>query len=349
MNIRRSFLLLLCLNFQFLLFAQVKDSSFATIHFFSTGKIGTGSWFPVLIFLNDDCVDTIQKGEMLKFEMQSEGNVKIGIQYTSYSVPFFVNMNIKRGLQYYIAIDSRKEVNKGEYNKLISKKTFKISIKKENLLQPVIGGAEYPYASGSCFLINSEGYFITNYHVVKDARTIYIKIGKSVMKNYKAKIFASDIPNDLALLQLEEKLPDSIPVYVSVKSDAVDVGAKVYALGYPLSHLLGDEIKLTDGIINCKSGYKGNVSEYQVSAAVQPGNSGGPLIDEDGNVIGVITAKIMGGDNIGYAIKSTNLLLFLNQIDGFEFKNQMNTIKNVSLQEKIKKLKQNIFMVETKN
>ena len=174
-------------------------------------------------------------------------------------------------------------------------------------------------------------------------------MGKEGTSRYKARVFAMDIPNDLALLQIEGKMPDSVMVYASIKYDAADVGTRVYALGYPLSNLLGNEIKLTDGIISCKSGYKGNISEYQISAAVQPGNSGGPLIDEDGAIIGVISAKIMGGDNIAYAIKSANLLLFLNQAEGYKYLNPPNTLKELSLQEKIKKLKKNIFMIETRN
>ena len=349
MYFQRVILFFLLLSLQLLLFSQNKNSSSATIHFIPSVKIGTSNWYPALIFLNGNCIDTINKDETLQFEMQSEGDLNIGVKYASYSVPLIVNVSIKLNQQYYFVIDTRKLISKEGYDKIIAKKPFKSKIKNENSSNPLIDQAEHSFSNGSCFLIDAKGYFITNFHVVKDARLIEIKIGTDITKNYKAKIIASDISNDLSLLQLEEKMPDSIPVYISIKPDVADVGTKVYSLGYPLSDLLGEEIKLTDGIINCKSGYKGDISEYQISAAVQPGNSGSPLLDEDGNVIGVINAKIIGGDNIGYAIKSSYLLLFLSQVNNYKYENKENTIKDINLQEKIKRLKQNIFLIEIKN
>ena len=65
------------------------------------------------------------------------------------------------------------------------------------------------------------------------------------------------------------------------------------------------DIKLTNGIISSRTGYEGNVAQYQISAPVQPGNSGGPLFDKDGNIIGVVQAKHSLAENAGYAIKAS--------------------------------------------
>ncbi len=67
---------------------------------------------------------------------------------------------------------------------------------------------------------------------------------------------------------------------------------------------MADEVKLTDGKISSNSGYKGDRSNYQISVPIQPGNSGGPLVDEYGNIIGIVCAKITNADNVGYAVKS---------------------------------------------
>lgn len=66
---------------------------------------------------------------------------------------------------------------------------------------------------------------------------------------------------------------------------------------------MGDEIKLTTGVISSKTGFQGDVSLYQISAPIQPGNSGGPLFDNKGNLIGIVNAKHKGAENVGYAIK----------------------------------------------
>lgn len=68
---------------------------------------------------------------------------------------------------------------------------------------------------------------------------------------------------------------------------------------------MGLDIKLTNGIISSKTGFEGNIAEYQMSAPVQPGNSGGPLFDKNGNIIGVVCAKHREAENAGYAIKAS--------------------------------------------
>lgn len=77
-------------------------------------------------------------------------------------------------------------------------------------------------------------------------------------------------------------------------SKIADVGEDIYVLGYPLTATMGEEVKLTNGIINAKTRFDGDVYQYQISTPVQPGNSGEPLIDYNGNVIGVVCAKHRG-------------------------------------------------------
>ena len=87
-----------------------------------------------------------------------------------------------------------------------------------------------------------------------------------------------------------------------------DVGTSVFAMGYPLSSVMGKEVKITDGIISSKTGYEDDVATYQISAPIQPGNSGGALFDKKGNLVGITNAGITSADNVGYAIKSSYLL-----------------------------------------
>jgi S1-C subfamily serine protease len=109
---------------------------------------------------------------------------------------------------------------------------------------------------------------------------------------------------------------------------------------------MGDEVKLTNGIISSKSGFQGDVTSYQISAPIQPGNSGGPLFDGKGNVIGTVNAKHDGAENVSYAIKTSYLI---NLIDLLPTPPKFQTISTVAgkpLTEQVKILKKFTYIIE---
>lgn len=163
--------------------------------------------------------------------------------------------------------------------------------------------------SGSGVVI-SGNIIATNYHVIKDENQIGVVFNENDgAKEYTAKILCVDKQNDLALLSIKDskyKPIENVPY--TIASNLVDVGTKVFSMGYPLTQYLGDEIKTTDGIISSKTGYQGDMTSYQISAPIQPGNSGGALFDLKGNLIGITSAGVQAADNVGYAIKSSYLL-----------------------------------------
>ena len=109
---------------------------------------------------------------------------------------------------------------------------------------------------------------------------------------------------------------------------------------------MGEEVKLTDGLISAKSGYKGSLSQYQFSAPIQPGNSGSPIFNESGDVIGIANAKLEGADNAGYAIKSQYIYTFMGLIENFIYTPGTNQVKTLSLNDKVSKLKNFIYIVK---
>lgn len=201
---------------------------------------------------------------------------------------------------------------------------------------------------GTCFLISSEGYFITNFHCIENAKEITVKgIDGDFTTKYGATVIASDPSNDLALVKITSKNVQFETPPFAIRSNGVLQAERIYALGFPKADAMGEELKITEGIISAKSGVQGDISKFQISAAVNPGNSGGPLIDEEGNLIGIIYAKSSIAESAGYAIKASYLEVFLNNVEEFSFPVLTNLLKDMSLPQKVEALKKHIFILET--
>lgn len=167
--------------------------------------------------------------------------------------------------------------------------------------------------NGSGFFINERGYIATNHHVIEDAKDIQVEYyQKGIKQVYKAKVIVSDKQNDLAILKIVDVNYKTLPRIPYVFNTSIkDVGTEVFALGYPIANVMGEEVKFTDGKISAKTGLQGDVRVYQISAPIQPGNSGGPLFDTKGNLVGITSSALnkeyFNSENVNYAIKSTYL------------------------------------------
>ena len=167
-------------------------------------------------------------------------------------------------------------------------------------------------SSGSGFLVARQ-HVVTNEHVAGDCRVLRVKQGD---EDVAARLVAFDRNSDLALLMLERAF--GIPA--QIRSSAA-LGEDVMVAGYPLAGLLGSDIIVTSGHVNSLAGLGNDSTRIQISAPVQPGNSGGPLVDRSGAVVGVVVSKLnvtriakFTGDlaqNVNFAIKPEMLKLFL--------------------------------------
>jgi S1-C subfamily serine protease len=204
--------------------------------------------------------------------------------------------------------------------------------------------------SGTGFAISKDGLITTNNHVVEGAEQILVLgINNDFSKKYKAKLVVADTKNDLAIIQITDSSFtsfDAIPF--TIKNQTSDVGTSVNVLGYPLRATMGDEIKLTNGLISSKTGYKGDITSYQISAPVQPGNSGGPLFDVDGNVIGIVNAKHGGAENVSYAVKSNYLINLFDLLPKSPKFPETSALVGKPLPNQIAILKKYIVIVEVK-
>lgn len=203
-------------------------------------------------------------------------------------------------------------------------------------------------SSGTGYAISSDGYIVTNHHVTNGANSIRVRgINGDFSKTYPAKVIIEDRNNDLSIIKIDAPSFSNLgTIPYIIANRASDVGSAIFVLGYPLRATMGDEVKLTNGIISSKSGFQGDVTSYQITAPVHPGNSGGPLFDNKGNVIGIINAKLIGAENASYAIKSSYLI---NLIDLMPTPPKLQTINSVSskpLTEQVKLLKKFTYIIE---
>ncbi len=154
-----------------------------------------------------------------------------------------------------------------------------------------------------------DGFFVTNVHVVEGARTIDLMINGDAVP---ARVAVLDTRLDVAIIKANSKIDlPSIPV-----GDSASIGQPVTVIGYPLGNALGNTPKITDGLLSGTSGLNGDPTRYLVSAPIQPGNSGGPVFGDDGNVIGIAVSKISSEttDSIGFAIKANYLIPLLEEL-----------------------------------
>ncbi len=202
--------------------------------------------------------------------------------------------------------------------------------------------------SGSGFLISSNGYVVTSYHVVKAADSVYIeneKFGK-----LKTSVVYSSPENDISLLMiLDDKFQATRPIACAIRGKEADIGEGVYTLGFPR-----EEIVYGEGSISASTGYQQNENAYQVSVPVNPGNSGGPLIDQQGSLIGIVNGVQTQTRGAAFAIKSETLLETLKNIPTDSLNRPLkittqNQLAGMSRVNQVKRWRDLVFIVKVFN
>lgn len=221
-------------------------------------------------------------------------------------------------------------------------------------LYPKVDGAEAGSASSSdkmwsgSSIVIGDRYLATNNHVVDGARSLVISgPNDNYNKDYSVEVVAVDKNVDLAIIKVTDPSFEGFgfPTY-GISTTTADVGTDVFVLGYPMTTVMGQEIKLTTGVISSKTGYQGDPATYQISAAVQPGNSGGPMFDGEGNLIGIVVSKITQAENVGYVIKLSNLRNLVESCSDRISFDYTNRISQLPLTEKIKKISPFVYYVK---
>lgn len=167
---------------------------------------------------------------------------------------------------------------------------------------------ERGFSTGTGFFVTNDGYMVTNFHVIEGATSVTV-VSPTEKKAFPATVVAVDPANDVAILKIEAET-----IGIPLASSFTGVrGEEVLTLGFPLVAIQGQEQKATFGRINALSGIRSDIRFIQVDVPIQPGNSGGPLLNSRGEVIGVITATLSQivtlresgalPQNVNYAVK----------------------------------------------
>ena len=325
-------------------------------HFYEGINVEKNQWFKIQINSKWNTLKVLRMGEnvYVSFNSNVVASYKFSKLYGNYLGFYLPKKRQEIGVSYirakefsYLTKAEGNEKNNETRRPQIEKR---VNTNSETGISDISDESWNPAGTG--FYVASNGLIVTNYHVIDEAKYIgitqFINGRKTILK---AKVILTDPQNDLALLQVDDNKfisPGVLPY--SLKSDVAEVGESIFTMGYPLTNILGDEIKITDGIISARSGLKGDSKMYQISAPITYGNSGGPLFDKVGNLLGMNSSGIVNKDiaeNTGYSIKTSMIINLLNSSNDPIVIENKNLLKGKELKDQIKILRNFVPMICT--
>jgi S1-C subfamily serine protease len=205
------------------------------------------------------------------------------------STGFFTSKSVEAWIdypyEYYLSEDERSLTEQEHHFYYGGSITIPKRLKYVKVYPKLNSEFDFVSGSGTGFFVASDGYIVTNHHVIDGAKNITVTTPSG--ESFKAEVVSTSFSTDLALL----RIPYQTKNYLTFANPgSAGIGNKVFTLGYPISDMLGKEVKYTDGSISSLSGLQGDATFFQISVPIQPGNSGGPLVNADGDVVGVVTA-----------------------------------------------------------
>ncbi len=200
---------------------------------------------------------------------------------------------------------------------------------------------------GTGFLIDGRGYLITNAHVLKGKGVIVSNNNKEL----SATIAYIDHDKDLALLKIDdERFQPVSSLPYSFKRGSFDLGAEVYTLGYPRNIIV-----YNSGYISATAGYDGDTSSLQISLPANPGNSGGPVLNKNGEIVGILSARETSAEGVVFAVKSKGIYQLLDELKKEDTSYQSikmpvtSNLKSLDREQQIKQVSDFIYQIKVYN
>lgn len=238
--------------------------------------------------------------------------------------------------------------NKEELIAEINKTKVKVDaigneVKANSTKAPIVVPSPDYRATG--FLIDGKGYLVTNAHVVNRLKTIYVENNKG--EYFQAVSVYSDKASDLAIVKITQntfKPVTNLPY--SLRKNNLDLAEQIYTLGFPRN-----EIVYGEGYLSAKSGNDGDSTAYQLTVTANPGNSGGPVWNKNGEIIGIITSKEKNSDGVVYAAKAKNIFNLIENLKKTDTAYNLlkapagNSLRGLDKTQQVKKMEDFVFMI----
>lgn len=261
-------------------------------------------------------------------------------------IAFVTTLFISSLVSYYAPAKSDKEIR--ELTRVVNDLHKKVNVQGSelNIIKNKVPVEERAIGGGTSFLIDKKGLLVTNAHVVRGSSTILVQ--NSTGQQFKAVIAHLDDNKDLAILKIQDadfKPVSQLPY--SIRNSGVELGEAIFTLGYPR-----DEIVYNEGYTSAKTGFNGDTITCQIAVSANPGNSGGPVLNKNGEVVGVVSASQTTAEGVVFAIKSRNIYDALDQLkqDTSFAKAKLPTsssLRGMDRVQQIKHIQECVFMVKT--
>ncbi len=216
-----------------------------------------------------------------------------------------------------------------------------------NLKNQITVEPSIPYKSGGTgFLIDVKGLLVTNAHVVKNARNIAVqnKSGAS----FNAVVALLDTEKDLAILKIEDSNYKALsPIPYTISKSSADLASPIFTLGYPR-----DEIVYGQGYLSAKTGFNGDTLSCQISIPANPGNSGGPVLNDQGEIVGILSTRETAAEGVVFALQAKHIYKALTELKKdtsfhrVRLPSSRSTLVGLDRTQQVKKVEEYVFMVK---
>jgi S1-C subfamily serine protease len=209
---------------------------------------------------------------------------------------------------------------------------------KNGSVRPTVTGF-----GGTGFLIDGRGYLVTSAHVVAKSDSIFVLTKDNY---YQAAIVVADEATDIAILKIVDgRFQPYKNIPYGIHKGSSDLGESIFTLGFPRTEMVYNQ-----GYLSAKTGYKGDTSAYQIAIYANTGNSGGPIFNEAGEVIGVLSGKQTTAEGVVFSSKAKNIVRILDEVKKTDSTNNIklnyvSSLRNMDRKQQVKKIEDCIFNV----